>query len=220
MRVLRHLPHHAAQAEARAEPVDQMRKLGVVIRRREPRLLRIAALGDERAKPHDVEAEARIDLVTDHVKPVGEQARDQARLAQRRSGAGLEAEHFPVGAEQHHLQQPRAFAALFEHMREAGGEPLDRAEHVTLMRDRLGKALLGQRGRNGQARRDRLILEPERLIDAPHERCAETCRERRARPVEHIGDMLEADLRQRRDGVGIEAQRREGKRRDRVSLFA
>ena len=174
------------------------------------------ALGDQRAEPHHVEAEARIDLVADHVEPVGEQARDAARLAQRRSGAGLDAEHLAVGAEQHHLQQPRAFAALLQHMREPCGEPLDRAEHVALMRDRLGKALLGQRCRNRQARRDRLVLEPERLIDAPHEWRAETRGERRARPVEHIGDVLEADLRQRRDGVGIEAQRGEGERRDRV----
>ena len=132
MRVLRHLPHHPAQPEARAEPVDQMRELGLVIRRRQSGLLRIAALGDERAKPHHVEAEARIDFVADHVEPVREQARDAARLAQRRSGAGLDAEHFAVGTEQRHLQQPRAFAALFEHMREPCGEPLDRAEHVAL----------------------------------------------------------------------------------------
>ena len=220
MRILRHLPHHAAQSEARAKPVDQMGELGLVIGRREPCLLRIAALGDERAEPHHVEAEARIDFVADHIEPVGEQARDEARLAQRRAGAGLDAENLAVGAKQHHLQQPRAFAALFEHMREPCREPLDRAEHVALMRDRLGKALLGKSGRHWQARRDRLVLEPERLIDAPHERRAETRGERRARTVEHIGNVLEADLRERRDGLGVETQRREGKGRERVTLVA
>ena len=71
----------------------------------------------------------------------------RAGIAQRRAGAGLDAEHFSVGAEQRGLQQPRAFAALFEHMAEPRREPLDRAEHVALVRDRLGEALLGERGR-------------------------------------------------------------------------
>ena len=105
-------PRDAAQAEARAEAVDQVREVGLVIGRREAGLLRVAALGDERGEPHHVVAEARIDLVADHVEPFGEQPRDARGVAQRLAGAGLDAKHFPVGAEQRDLQQPRAFAAL------------------------------------------------------------------------------------------------------------
>ena len=117
VRVLRHQPRDAAQAEARAEPVDQVREIRLVVGLREAGLLRIAALGDERREPHHVVAEARIDLVADHAEPVGEQARDARRIAQRLGRAGLDAEHLAVGAEQRGLQQPRAFAALLEHVR-------------------------------------------------------------------------------------------------------
>ena len=55
-------------------------------------------------------------------------------------------------------------------------------------------------------------LAAERLIEAAHEILAEARGERRARAVEHIGDALEAGLCQGRDGVGIEAQRRERER--------
>ena len=118
----------------------------------------------------------------------------RAGIAQRRGRAGFDAEHLSVGAEQHGLQQARAFAALFEHVAEPRREPLDRAEHVALMRDRLGKALLGERDRQRQPRRDRLVLDAERLVEPAHEIGAEARRERRARPVEHVGDALEPDL--------------------------
>ena len=54
-------PRHAAQAEASAEPVDQMRQLLAVIGPGQSALQRIAALGDQRRKPDHVEAETGID---------------------------------------------------------------------------------------------------------------------------------------------------------------
>ena len=100
------------------------------------------------------------------------------------------------------------------------GELLDGAEHVALERDRFGEALLRDRGRDRQARRDRLVVAAERLIDAAHELRAEARRERRARAVEHVGDALQADLRERFDGFGGEAQRGEGEGREDISLIA
>ena len=69
------------------------------------------------------------------------------------------------------------------------------------MRDRFGKALLDERGWDWQSWRDRLVLDPERLIDPAQQRLAEARRERRARAVEQVRNALEADLSQRRDGV-------------------
>src|SRR6185295_76358 len=70
MRVLFDKSHDAAQAEARTEPVDQVRKLYRVVGLREAGLCWRAAFGDERGEPQHVVAEARIDLVADHSEPV------------------------------------------------------------------------------------------------------------------------------------------------------
>ena len=213
-----HEPRDAAQAEARAEPVDQMRKLRRMIGLREAGLRRFAPFGDERREAQHVVAEARIDLVADDAEPVREQVADARWLAQRLAHADLDAKHLAVGAEQRGLQQPRAFAAPLQQCAELCGELLDGAEHVAFERDRLGEALLGDRGRNRQARRDRLVLAAERLIDAAHELRAEARRERRARAVEHIGDALQSDLRERLDGFGGKAQRSEGEGCENISL--
>ena len=220
MRILRDEPRDAAQAEASAEPVDEMRKLRRMIGRRQAGLCRFAALGDERGEAQHVVAEARIDLVTDHAEPVREQVANARSLAQRLAGADLDAKHLAVGAEQRGLQQPRAFAAPLQQCAELCGELLDGAEHVAFQRDRLGEALLGDGRRNGQARRDRLVLAAERLIDAAHELRTEACRERRTRAVEHVGDTLQPDLGESFEGFGGKSQRSEGEGRDYISLFA
>ena len=220
MRILADQPRDAAQAEARAEAVDQVREVGLMVGRRESGLLRIAALGDERRKPHHVVAEAGIDLVADHVEPVGEQPRDARGIAQRLAGAGLDAKHFAVGAEQRDLQQPRAFATLLSSAQ-------SRAPSFSIVPSTSRSSAIGsakrcstERGGHRQARRDRLVLAPERLIDAADERRAEPRRERRARAVEHIGDVLEADLREGFDYFGRKPQRREGEGGDDVSFIA
>ena len=60
MRVLRNKPRHTAQAETRAEPVDQVRQLNRMIGRGETGLRRLMTLGDERGEPQHVEAKTRI----------------------------------------------------------------------------------------------------------------------------------------------------------------
>ncbi len=146
MRVLRHEACHAARPETRAEPIDEMRELGGVVRRRKSGLRGFATLGGERRKAHHVETEAGIELVADDIEPVGEQAADTAGLAQRLGGADLDAEHLAVGAEQRGLEQACAFAASLQRGAETARELLDRAEHVAFECDRIGEALLGEGG--------------------------------------------------------------------------
>ncbi len=130
------------QTETRAEPVDEMRKLGGMIGRGEPGLRRIAALGRERAEPDDVIAEAGIAFVADGGEPLDEQRADARGVAQGRAGAGCDAVHLAVGAEQRGLDDARAFAAPLQQARKLMGEMLDGAEHVLLARDRIGEAAL------------------------------------------------------------------------------
>ena len=75
-----------AQAEARAEPIDQMRQFFGVIGRGQSGLHRIATLGDERREPHHVEAEAGIAGIAEDGEPLGERAADAggSRAAARR----------------------------------------------------------------------------------------------------------------------------------------
>jgi hypothetical protein len=214
VRVLFDEPRNAAQAEARAEPVDEMCKLHRMIGLGEASLRRRTALGDECGEAQYVVAEAGIDLVTDHAEPVGKEMPDARRFAQRLAGADLDAKYLAVGAEQRGLQQPRAFAAPLQERTEFAGQLLDDAEHVAFERDRLGEALLGDRCRDRQAGRDRLVLSPERLIDAAHELCAKARRKRRPRAVEHVGDALQSNLGEGFDGFGGEAESGEGEGRN------
>ena len=144
-------------------------------------LRRIDALGDQRREPHHVVAEARIAGVAQHGEPLLEQLSHARGIAQRRAGADLEPMHLAVGAEQRHLEQPPALAAPLQHRGKLARQMLDGAEHVGLARDRIGKALLGHRGRHRQARRDRLVVAAQRLIEAEQQLLAETRGERRAR---------------------------------------
>ena len=114
----------------------------------------------------------------------------------------------------------RAFAAPLQQPREFVREMLDGAEHVFLARDRLGEAALRHIGRHRQPRRDRLVFAAERLVEAAHEIFAEARGERRARAVDHVGDVLEADLRESGDGFFGAMRKRgegQGKQRHRVS---
>ena len=103
MRVLRDEPGDAAQPEAGAEPVDQMRQFLAVVGAGEAGLHRIATLGDESCDPHHVVAEARIAGVAKHSQPILKQAARPRRIAQRRAGADLQPMHLAVGAKQRHL---------------------------------------------------------------------------------------------------------------------
>ena len=97
------------------------------------------------------------------------------------AGFGIEAEHLSVGAEQRHLQQPRALAAPLHRGREFARQLLDTAQHIRFQPDRFGETLLGRAGRHRQTRRDRFLLAPEGLIDPAQETRTEPRGERRAR---------------------------------------
>ena len=88
MCVPRHQPADAAQTEARAKPVDQMRQFPVMrisgaIRRGKSGLRRIATFAHQRGQPDDVVAKARIAGVAQRREPVLEQAAYARGIAQR-----------------------------------------------------------------------------------------------------------------------------------------
>ena len=128
--VLRYGPCHPAQAEARAQAIDEMGQLGGVVGRREAGLHRIAALGRKRRQPNHVEAETGIANFPDRGQPLGEQSPDAGRIAQRRAGPDLGAIDLAVGAEQRDLQAAGAFTAPFQHAGKFLREQLGGAEHV------------------------------------------------------------------------------------------
>ena len=75
---------------------------------------RIEALGHKRREADHIEAKARIAGIADCLEPLGEQAADTGGIAHRLAGAGLDAMHLAVGAEQRRLQAPRALAARLQ----------------------------------------------------------------------------------------------------------
>ena len=220
MGVLRHQAGDPARAEACAEAVDEVPQLGIPVGGGVPGmgergLHRFAALGDEGGEPHHVVTEAGIAGLADGGEPVGEQAGDAGGLAQRRAGADLDAVDFVVGAKQRDLQEPGAVLPPLHGGAEPPGEPGDGGEHVVFEADRIGEALLGHVGRQRQARRDRLVLPAERLVEAADEDFAEPRRERRARQVDEIAHALEPDFGERLDRLREKPQRRRRQRRER-----
>ena len=123
----------------------------------------------------------------------------------------------PSVPEQRDLKKPRPLPAPLEQPIEIARKLLDGAEHVGFKRDRIGKTALHQRGRDRQTRLDRLVFATERLVDPADELNPEAGGERSARTLQHIGDVLEPDLRQRIDDLGRKSQRGERQRRDRCA---
>ncbi len=220
MRIVRLQSTDPAQAEARAEAVDQMREFGGLVAAGEAGLLRIEPLGDQRRKPQHIEAEAGIAFVAQHCEAVGEQPAHARGIAQGRGGAELEAIYLAVGAEQRDLQKPRAFPAPLQHTVKLPRQMLDAAEHILLAADGIRKAPLRHGGGQRQARPDRFLLVAERLIDAAYEILPITGGERRTRAVDDVGDAVQANLRQRGDDLGLDAQGGERQRRDRFARSA
>ena len=208
MRVLRHQPDHPPQAETRAQSIDQMRELGVLIQRRKAGLRWVETLGHQGREPQHIETEPGIAGIAQHGEAISEQTAHALGIAHRRTGAEFDAMHVAVGAEQRDLQKPRPLPAPLQQPIEIARKLLDGAEHVGFKRDRIGKAALHQRGRDRQTRLDRLVLAAERLVDAADELDPETGGERRARTLQHIADVLETDLRQRIDDLGRKSQAR------------
>ena len=179
MRVLRHQAGHPAKSEARAQAIDEMRELGRMVGCRKAGLQRIAALGRERRKAHDIEAEAGIASISDGGEPLGEQRADALGIAQRRAGSNRGPKNLAVGAEQRDLEPAGAFATPLQHAGKLLPERFDGAEHVGFEQDRIGEAALRHISGERQARRDRLVLASERLVDAADELRPETGSERR-----------------------------------------
>ena len=218
MGVLRLKAGDAAQAEARAEPIDQVADLGGLLgwgMSGKARLYGRAALRDG-GEAHEVVTETGIAGLAYGCEPVGEEAADAVRLAQRRAGPHRDAADLAVGAEQRDFEEAGALSPHFHRIAEPYAEAGDRSEHVTLARDRFGEMLLGHEGRRGPARRDRLVCAAERLIETAQKGCLEAGGKHRARQIEHVGDAVEPDIGERRDGLRSKAQRRKRQRRERL----
>ena len=172
-----------------------------MIGRGQPGLRRLVRLGHERREPHHVEAEARIALVADRARAgrrTGARCapdRAAARRCRPRCRCTLPSARNSAACSSRAPSPRRSSSALELRARAARWCRARRASSAIGS----AKALLGDRGGHRQARRDRLVLAAERLIDAAHELRAEARRERRARAVDHVGDALEADLRERGD---------------------
>src|SRR5262249_27684464 len=153
-------------------------------------------------------------------KPLDEERADRLRIAQRTRGAGGDAFDHAVGAEEGKLQTPRARTACVERRFEPRREPFDGREYVLLACDWLMEASFGDIGRNRQARGERLVFAPERAVEPAQEIGAETGGERGARQIDDVADALEAEARQRGDGLARQAQCCERQRRKTFVLVA
>ena len=218
--VLRDEPSDAAAAEPRGQPVDETIELGGILLMAEADLLGRQRFGGEHREPREIEAEAGIELVAERGQPLDEQFADRVRIAHRPRRAGVDAAHRAVGAEQPQLHAARAFAAALQHDGEPRRQPLRDGEHVLLARNRLGERLLGKIRRHRQARTERLAFAPERAIELAQQIVAETRRQRAARQIDDVGDALEADALEHRDGIVGKPQRRERQRGEQRALGA
>ena len=97
-----------------AQAVDQAVELGLIVAVAEADLLVRTRLGGEHREPHQIEAEARIDLVAERGQPFDEQRADRLRIAHRTRGADSDALDRAVSAEERKLEPPRAIAARRE----------------------------------------------------------------------------------------------------------
>ena len=118
------------------------------------------------------------------------------------------------------LDAAGAVAAPLQGKLKPAGKPRDGAEHVLLARDRLGKTLLGDVRRDRQARIERLVLAAERAVELAQQFAAEAGGEGCARQIDDIADALQADARQRRDGLRRQPQRGERQRRKQSAFLA
>ena len=69
------------------------------------------------------------------------------------------------------------------------------------------KTALGDKRRNRQARRERLVFAAERAVELAQEIVAEAGGERRARQIDDVADLLEADALERGDRLVRQPQR-------------
>src|SRR5262245_12801701 len=114
MAVLRSQPAHATRAQSCAQAVDQTTKLGRILSAANADLFRRTGLGDNDRQPGHVEAEAGIERIGECGEPFYEQRPDVVRIAQWPRGAGGDAAHNAVGAEQGQLDATGAIASTLQ----------------------------------------------------------------------------------------------------------
>src|SRR5262249_49452094 len=147
-------------------------------------LYRRERIRNDDREPDHVEAEAGVVRIADRGEALRKQAADERGIADRAAGGRRDAQHLAIEPEQNDLDEARAFAVLLEPGFQPLGQPLDGAENVALERDRLGKALLGHVARQRLARRDRLFVHAQSLVETQDQLGAEPGGERRTRTLQ------------------------------------
>ena len=118
MRIDEFQPRHAAGAEPRAQPVEQIGKIALALAFMgllELPLRGGERLGDEAGEAHEIDAIAGVDLVfARRIEPFAKQPRDRPGIIERPAGAHANAAHGAVDAEQADFEPPAALGLTIE----------------------------------------------------------------------------------------------------------
>ena len=222
VRVLGPESQHALSAKPRGQAVDQERDLLLFVRVGQRRRLGLATLRARRFEPDEVEPETGIERIGERIQPLAEQLFDHHRIAQRLSG--LDGDAANLRRRRGRTMRPacaRAFAAALQHVRERAGQAprSTRGSPPRSSPDRRSDAPRWCRAARGAARsasphgpmRNRAsvtISPPKRLASSPRCRLATS-------PM-----VFKPGAFQRMLDRAIEAERRDGKRSDRLRFLS
>jgi hypothetical protein len=158
-------------------------------------------LGHEHVEGRGLEAEVGIEAIGCTIEAQGDETRDVPGIAAGRGQADLHRLNPAVHSEQQETQGTRAHGIPRKVGGEAVEEPRGRLKHMLAADDRLGERGLRpiDRRRNGGC--ERLEDAPQRLVEAEQE-SLETGGQRRARHIDHVGDVAQPQaLQQRQAGL-------------------
>ena len=171
-------------------------------------------------KPDEIEAETRIERIGERIQLFAEEPLDDGGLAGGHTHFNGDAAHRAIGTEEHGFKAARPFAALFQNVRQSGGQGFERGADHLFGGDGFGEALLlpviGQR----QARRERLCAMAQGRIEGCDHAGAKARRHLRAFAAGHLPHRFEAGAAEGVGGYVIKVEGRDGKRRYHLGFFA
>ena len=178
----------------------------------EPGLLRRQRLGGEQRQDHVLDAEPGID----RLQLRRQQAGEMAGVAARPGGADADMLDPAVDPVKGEVEAAGARSLARQPRRQILRQPLDRADEIGRVGDRLGKAEAHPPHRRLAQRRQRLRQIAERLIEATPHGFAEAAGKRVARHRVKLADPPEPDPAQPGHGRRIEPQGLDRQRRQRL----
>ena len=214
MRVVGLEGENALAAETRGQTVHQKADVGLLIDAGiEIGHFAVGAFHAAGGKPDEIEAETGIERIGERIQLFAEEPFDDRGLAGGHAHFNGDAAHRAIGPEEHGFKAARPFAALFQNVRQSGGEGFERGADDLFGGDGFGEALLlpviGQR----QARRERLCAMAQGCIEGCDHACAKARRHLRAFAAGHLPHGFEAGAAEGMGGYGIEIEGCDGKRR-------